>query len=130
MCGIAGELRWGGGPVDPGTLLPMISALAHRGPDGMTSWVSDDGRMAMAHALLSFFTRADPQPVRGAGGNVFVICNGEIYNYRSLTEQLRKDGVALNPSSDVAVLPFLYERYGTAAFAMLRGEFAFALYDA
>ena len=130
MCGIAGEFRWNGGRVRPGTLLPMINAIAHRGPDGMTSWVSADGRMAMAHALLSFFTGGKPQPLASTSGKIFVVCNGEIYNHRSLTEMLRKDGVALDPASDVEVLPFLYERYGTAAFAMLRGEFAFALYDA
>jgi asparagine synthase (glutamine-hydrolysing) len=129
MCGIAGELRWSGRPVAPTALSSMISAIAHRGPDGKTSWISDDGRMGMAHALLSFFTRGSPQPLTSASGRVFVVCNGEIYNHRSLTEQLRADGVALDPQSDVAVLPFLYDRYGTAAFAMLRGEFAFALYD-
>jgi asparagine synthase (glutamine-hydrolysing) len=130
MCGIAGELRWNGGPVRSDFLLRMIAAVKHRGPDGTTSWISEDGRMGMAHALLSFFTRGAAQPLGGATGKVFVVCNGEIYNYRELAEQLRKDGVALEPLSDVAVLPFLYERYGTAMFAMLRGEFAFALYDA
>jgi asparagine synthase (glutamine-hydrolysing) len=130
MCGIAGELRWSGGPVRRSTLLSMISAIAHRGPDGMTSWVSGDGRMAMAHALLSFFTHGAPQPLASGSGKVLVVCNGEIYNHGTLTDRLRKDGVELEPQSDVAVLPFLYERYGTAAFGMLRGEFAFALYDA
>ena len=129
MCGIAGELDWQGGGRERSGIAAMIGTLSHRGPEGQTTWISPDGRLALGHAQLSFFKKAHTQPVTGQRGAVFVVCNGEIYNHRELAALVREAGVACDIRSDVEVIPYLFELRGVSSFAMLRGEFAFALYD-
>lgn len=130
MCGIAGEWNWGGGQPSVDVSAAMIDAIAHRGPEGRTCWLSSDGKLTLAHAQLSFFKGAESQPVSNERGTVFVVCNGEIYNYRELTEMVRQAGIRCDVRADVQIIPYLYELKGPAGFALLRGEFAFALFDA
>jgi asparagine synthase (glutamine-hydrolysing) len=129
MCGIAGEWDWRGEPRAPNVLATMIAALAHRGPEGRTCWFSPDGELALAYARLSFFKRAEAQPVSNGRKTIFVVCNGEIYNYQELTGLVHQSGLDFDVRSDIAVIPYLYEVRGVSSFALLRGEFAFALYD-
>ena len=129
MCGIAGEWDRGGGP-SVANVITMIEAIAHRGPEGHTCWLSPDRKLALAHAQLSFFKGAETQPVSNSAGTIFAVCNGEIYNYRDLTQIVRQAGVDCDIRSDVQIIPYLYQVQGPAAFALLRGEFAFALFDA
>ena len=129
MCGIAGELSWTGAPAGKAVIAAMIDQLAHRGPEGRTCWFSSDGKLALAHAQLSFFTGGELQPVCNARKTIFVVCNGEIYNHRELAGLERQSGIALDLRSDVEVIPYIYELHGPSGFALLRGEFAFALYD-
>ena len=63
MCGIAGEWAWSGEPPKQSVIAAMIDALAHRGPEGCSHWFSADGKLALAHAQLSFFKGAQAQPV-------------------------------------------------------------------
>ena len=130
MCGIAGELDWRGGRREGSVIAAMIGSLAHRGPEGRTCWFSPDGKLALGHAQLAFFKGAEAQPVSNRRGMISVVCNGEIYNHRELAAQVREAGIECDIRSDVEVIPYLFELHGTRAFAMLRGEFAFALYDA
>jgi len=130
MCGIAGELDWRGGRREGSVIAAMIGSLAHRGPEGRTCWFSPDGRLALGHAQLAFFKGAEAQPVSNRRGMISAVCNGEIYNHRELAAQVREAGIECDIRSDVEVIPYLFELHGTRAFAMLRGEFAFALYDA
>jgi asparagine synthase (glutamine-hydrolysing) len=129
MCGIAGELNWRGIQREESVIAAMIEALAHRGPEGRTCWFSSDGKLAFGHAQLSFFKGAEAQPVSNRRGTIFAVCNGEIYNHRELAGRLREAGIACEPRSDVEVIPYLFEHGGVDSFALLRGEFAFALYD-
>ena len=129
MCGIAGEWVWNGALPEPSTIASMTDLLAHRGPEGRTCWISSNGKLALAHAQLSFFKGAETQPVSNERSTLFAICNGEIYNYQQLAERARQSGCSIGTRSDVGVIPYIYEMHGTSSFAMLRGEFAFALFD-
>jgi asparagine synthase (glutamine-hydrolysing) len=129
MCGIAGEFDWDGAEPTPGVIAAMIDSLAHRGPEGNTCWFSPDGKLALAHAQLSFFKGGEAQPVWNGRKTIFAVCNGEIYNHRELAELVRRSGTNPVLRSDVEIIPYVYELQGTAGFALLRGEFAFALYD-
>lgn len=127
MCGIAG---WAGdrGP-DRATLSNMVEAIRHRGPDESGFWESPDASLGMSR--LSIIDVAEGhQPVFAAGGTVVAVCNGEIYNYAALAADLRSQGVSLASSSDVEVIPHLYEIHGEGFVRLLRGMFAIALFDA
>jgi asparagine synthase (glutamine-hydrolysing) len=125
MCGIAGEWDWGDVPRAQSALAAMIDSLVHRGPEGRTCWLSPDRTLALGYAQLSFFKGAKAQPISNRRNTIFAVCNGEIYNYRELA------GLARQPElrSDIEVIPYLYELRGPSSFALLQGEFAFALYD-
>jgi asparagine synthase (glutamine-hydrolysing) len=129
MCGIAGAWSSSGVRGEQSVITAMIDKLAHRGPEGRTYWFSADGELALAHAQLSFFKGAQAQPVSNNRNTIFVVCNGQIYNYQELAALLRRSGLNLNPRSDIEVIPYLYELCGSSSFVLLRGEFAFALYD-
>jgi asparagine synthase (glutamine-hydrolysing) len=129
MCGIAGEWAWSGEPPQQSVIVAMIDALAHRGPEGCSHWFSADRKLALAHAQLSFFKGAQAQPVSNGRNSIFVICNGEIYNHRELAAMVRGSGRDIDIKSDVEIISYIYELHGPDCFAMLRGEFAFALFD-
>jgi asparagine synthase (glutamine-hydrolysing) len=129
MCGIAGEWDFDGTP-SVANVTAMIDAIAHRGPEGRTCWVSPNGKLALTHAQLSFFKGAETQPVSNTDGTIFAVCNGEIYNYQDLAQIVRQAGIDCDILSDVQIIPYLYQVRGAAAFALLRGEFALALFDA
>jgi asparagine synthase (glutamine-hydrolysing) len=115
MCGIAGVL---GGMESAG---PLIAALAHRGPDGIR--IEDGPGWSVGHARLSIIDlEGGWQPLHAAGSTV--IGNGEIYNYVELT---RDFGLKPRTGSDFEPLLHLYANEGEAAFARLRGMYAFCL---
>jgi asparagine synthase (glutamine-hydrolysing) len=117
MCGIAGILD------SEASARPLIEAMTHRGPDGVTV-EETDGR-SLAHARLSVIDlEGGWQPLHAAGG--VVVGNGEIYNYLELAEEFGLEG-ALSTGSDFEPLLHLYAREGPAAFHRLRGMYAFCL---
>lgn len=126
MCGIAGIHRMDGQPVDRDTLLGMAASLNHRGPDDMGIW--QGGSTGMAHTRLSIIDlQGSQQPMASPDGRLHLVFNGEILNYRELRGSLaypfRTDG-------DTEVLLALFEKYGPAGVARLRGQFAYAIHDA
>jgi asparagine synthase (glutamine-hydrolysing) len=129
MCGIAGEWNWSGGSHSFDFVTAMIDAITHRGPEGRSCWISKDGKLALAHAQLSFFKGAESQPVSNDQATIFVVCNGEIYNYEELALLVRQSGINCKIRSDVEIIPYLFQLRGPSGFALLRGEFAFALFD-
>ena len=117
MCGIAGVLH---GSVSARAL---INSLQHRGPNGVR--VEDLPGVSLAHARLSIIDlQGGWQPLHAAGSTV--IGNGEVYNYLELTDEFGLKG-ALSTGSDFEPLLHLYAREGPAAFARLRGMYAFCL---
>ena len=121
MCGIAGVI--GGDESAPEAVRPMIEALKHRGPDGIR--VEQVKGATLGHARLSIIDlECGWQPLTAAGSTV--IGNGEIYNYKELIEEFQLHD-QLNTGSDFEPLLHLYAREGEAAFARLRGMYAFCL---
>jgi asparagine synthase (glutamine-hydrolysing) len=126
VCGIAG-LYSPAGNANPELVDVMRAALVHRGPDeGSTDRL---GRCVLGHQRLRVIDlETGYQPVANETGDVVTVYNGEIYNFRSLREELR--GHELRGTGDTPVLPHLYEESGPGFVKRLHGMFALALWDA
>lgn len=128
MCGIVGYVSLEGPSPDQGLIERMIAAVKHRGPDGQG--IHLEGPVGLGHARLSIIDLAGGrQPLLNEDGSVAVVCNGEIYNYRELREQLIQKGHQFRTHSDCEVLVHLWEDAGRKMTESLRGMFAFLLYD-
>jgi len=131
MCGFAGEFLLSGALANEQLARAMADTLRHRGPDEAGSFISDDGRCAIGFRRLAVL---DPpgshQPMSSADGQITVVFNGEIYNFRQLRRQLQADGAVFRTAGDTEVLLHLYARYGRQMVHHLRGMFAFVLFDA
>jgi asparagine synthase (glutamine-hydrolysing) len=125
VCGICGIL----GDPPPGSVEAMAAAMRHRGPDD--SGVFRDGRVALAMDRLAIIdvTPGGHQPMGNADGSVWIVYNGETYNFRSEREELAAKGHRFASASDTEVVLRLYEQHGDAFLARLRGMFALAVYD-
>jgi len=127
MCGIAGIV----GPTSElGTgMQRMLWALRHRGPDG--EGIAEDAHAIFGHRRLSIIDlEGGRQPLTNADRSIWVVCNGEIYNYKALRAELEASGYHFLTHSDCEVLIGLYERHGERLLEHIRGMFAFALWDA
>ncbi|MGB0575158.1 MAG: asparagine synthase (glutamine-hydrolyzing) [Alphaproteobacteria bacterium] len=133
MCGLAALFAYGASapPVDRGQLNAIHDRQAPRGPDSEGIWISDNNRVAMLHRRLSIIdlSEAGAQPMTSQDGAYRIVFNGEIYNYRALRQQLIDDGVTFTSYSDTEVLLQLYIQRGPAMVDVLRGMFAFAIWD-
>ncbi len=129
MCGLAGILKFDGAAADVAVLQKMTLALAHRGPDGSGHW--QEGPIALGHRRLAIIdlSVAANQPMWSADGGLAIVFNGEIYNYRELARWLGQRGLPCRTTSDTEVILNLYQRHGPQCLGMLRGMFAFALWD-
>ncbi len=130
MCGIAGIAAIDSG-VTPSSdaLRRMTGVLAHRGPDGEGFFEADG--IALGHRRLSIIDLAGgDQPIFNETGDVVIVFNGEIYNYKELQQSLRANGHTLSTSTDTEVIVHLYEDYGPTFVDHLNGMFAIALWDA
>jgi asparagine synthase (glutamine-hydrolysing) len=132
MCGIAGIIRLLGPTTaeDVSAVQRMTAAQAHRGPND--SGFYHDSRVVFGHRRLSIIdvTAAGHQPLSNEDETVWVVYNGEIYNYRELQAELKMRGHSLRSNSDTEVLVHGYEEWGVdGLLSRLRGMFAFALYD-
>lgn len=126
MCGIAGYYNINGGSEK--LLRQMNAAQAHRGPDGEGYFV--DGPVGLAQLRLSIIDREHgQQPFYNEDKSLVLIYNGEVYNYLELRETLESEGVKFTTNSDTEVVMRAYATWGTRAFDMFNGMFAFALYD-
>ena len=138
MCGIAG-LLYPKGIATPGLevvrrrLNDMADTLSHRGPDGEGYWQSPDSRVGLAHKRLSIVDLSEKarQPMTSGNNQVWVTFNGEIYNHKSLRNQLETLGHQFRTDhSDTEVLVHGYEAWGIDGLAMrLEGMFALAIWD-
>lgn len=129
MCGIAGifEIRAGNTP-SRRDLEAMIGRLRHRGPDGTGVFV--DGPAGLAHARLSIIDiQGGGQPIHNEDRSVWVVLNGEIFNFLELRADLERLGHCFYTHSDTEVIVHLYEVYGEEFVAHLNGQFAIALWD-
>ncbi|HVZ74307.1 MAG TPA: asparagine synthase (glutamine-hydrolyzing) [Polyangia bacterium] len=131
MCGIAGALaRRAEDPPPPRAAEILAAAMVHRGPDGHGFFQS--GPIALAHRRLSIIDLSDAgrQPMTNEDGSVAIVVNGEIYNHAELRADLIAKGHTFRSGSDSEVVAHLYEEVGDEVPELLRGMFAFALWDA
>ncbi|MCP4035571.1 MAG: asparagine synthase (glutamine-hydrolyzing), partial [bacterium] len=132
MCGIDGIIVHGEGPpVSPESLRAMGDAQRHRGPDDEGQWISPDGRTGLGHHRLSIvdLSPSGHQPMSTRDGRLYVVYNGEIYNYKALRKELEAAGYVFESTSDTETLLHGYREWGAGLLDRLRGMFAFALYD-
>lgn len=127
MCGIAGFQ----GNVSPDVLRMMANAIAHRGPDDVGAWYSAEAGVGLTHRRLAIIdvSPLGHQPMTDGTGQVTVVFNGEIYNFRELRRQLELAGHSFRSHSDTEVLLALYRTHGEGMLPLLNGIFAFAIYD-
>lgn len=129
MCGIAGQINFDNAPVVPQRIAAMGASLRHRGPDDAGVYVH--GSVGLAHQRLSILdlSPAGHQPMSNEDGTIWVVFNGEIYNFEELRGQLC-DRHIFRSRTDTEVIVHLYEEFGLDCVAMLRGMFAIAIWDA
>lgn len=125
MCGIAGIV----GAAAPERVTAMLDALHHRGPDdrGLVSY--DSATLGMTRLAIIDPGPTGHQPMAGPDGEVDIVYNGELYDYREHRARLAADGWSFRSESDTEVLLALYYRHGDECVRHLRGMFAFAICD-
>lgn len=151
MCGIAGILNLNGQPVNPNIIRKMTDIQAHRGPDdygyavfdvkagvsrAYQERVPDDFaertyNLAFGHRRLSIIdlTTLGHQPMASKDGAVWIIYNGEIYNYLELRSELSQEGYSFSSQSDTEVILNSYRHWGIDCLSRFNGMWAFAIWD-
>jgi asparagine synthase (glutamine-hydrolysing) len=130
MCGICGKVGLDNtARIEPALVERMINRLAHRGPDD--TGLYSDPQAALGHTRLSIIDlNTGKQPISNEDRTLWIVFNGEIYNYRELRSELLQRGHSFSTHTDTEVIVHLYEEYGVECVSRLRGMFAFALWDA
>ncbi|UHA74943.1 asparagine synthase (glutamine-hydrolyzing) [Paenibacillus sp. 481] len=128
MCGIAGILQFNGEQPSEHIISSMMDLIHHRGPDDAKLWIGD--RVGLGFRRLSIIDVAvGAQPLSNEDDSVWIIFNGEIYNYMELREDLISRGHQFKTHADTEVIIHLYEEYGANCVHHLRGMFGFAIWD-
>lgn len=130
MCGICGKVNFNRDEaVSQDLLKAMTRIIGHRGPDGEGHYF--DGPAGLGHRRLSIIDLSTGnQPMANEDGSIWVVFNGEIYNFEALRTELIARGHVFRSSSDTEVIVHMYEEMGDACVARFHGMFAFALWDA
>ncbi|NTV50336.1 MAG: asparagine synthase (glutamine-hydrolyzing) [Geobacteraceae bacterium] len=129
MCGIAGILNISNNPlIERSSLEQMIGMLRHRGPDGSGFFLRH--QVGLAHSRLSIIDlEGGAQPICNEDQTLWVIFNGEIFNYPELRRDLELRGHRFSTQSDTEVIVHLFEEKGERCLEELNGQFAIALWD-
>src|SRR5215469_14714797 len=130
MCGICGKLEFdSAAQVAPHLLKQMADAIVHRGPDDDGYYLG--GQIGLGFRRVSIIDLSGGhQPLANEDGTVWIVFNGEIYNYQELRALLLAKGHVFKTESDTEVIVHLYEEYGPECVKKLRGMFGFAIWDA
>ena len=129
MCGIAGAVHLHGPTPSQDLLRRMTATLRHRGPDDEGVWIDGPVGLGMRRlSIIDLSTRA-AQPMSNEDGSLWLVFNGEIYNFQALRRELEGRGHTFRSDGDAETVLHLYETHGTDALRFLRGMFAFALWD-
>ena len=129
MCGICGQIKIAGDePVDQETIRRMAQTMVHRGPDDEGYFF--DRSLGFGFRRLSIIDLSGGhQPMSDAEESVWVVFNGEIYNYQELRAELEGRGHQFRTSSDTEVIIHGYKQWGTDVFNHLNGMFGVAIWD-
>jgi len=125
MCGISGI--WGGR--HPDSISRMVSALHHRGPDDSGTYCDECVSLGMARLAIIDIKPTGHQPMSNPEQTIWIVYNGEMYNFQEQRCHLEKLGYQFVSESDTEVVLRLYEQYGDDFLLRLRGMFALAIYD-
>lgn len=133
MCGICGIIDYNENTtIDRGTIGRMCANMKHRGPDDEGIYLNETKpRVGLGHRRLSIIdlSEAGHQPMSNEDGSIWLVLNGEIYNYKELRVELEGKGHRFKSISDSEIVIHLYETYGEDCVSRLRGMFAFAIWD-
>jgi asparagine synthase (glutamine-hydrolysing) len=126
MCGITGIVSQS---ADLELIGPMTKALSHRGPDGVGAW--SDGLCSLGHRRLAIIDLSEKgkQPLSNEDETIWIVFNGEIYNFRELRAELQCLGHEFDSHTDTEVIVHAYEQWDTSCVNRFRGMFAFAIWD-
>ncbi len=130
MCGIVGRVNLTGDrdPISIELLSNMVSAVRHRGPDEFGYY--RDNYAGLAHARLSIIDLASgQQPISNEDQTLWIVFNGEIFNYIELKKELQDRGHQFRTQSDTEVIVHAYEQWGNSCFEKFNGQWAIALWD-
>jgi asparagine synthase (glutamine-hydrolysing) len=129
MCGIAGVLNLKETyPIELETLAQMLATIRHRGPDG--AGIYRDAWVGLGNVRLSIIDLCSgDQPISNEDGTVWIVFNGEIFNYIELQAELENRGHRFTSHCDTEIILHLYEEYGPECLRFLNGQFAIALWD-
>ena len=129
MCGIAGQINFDRGePVERETILRMTRSITHRGPDDEGFYIA--GPVGLGFRRLSIIDLGGGhQPMSNEDETLWIVLNGEIYNFKQLRPELIRRGHRFKTESDTETILHLYEEHGVDCVKHLRGMFAFAIWD-
>ena len=129
MCGICGKLAFDNqATISPSLVKAMADTIRHRGPDDEGYYVS--GPVGLGFRRLSIIDlKSGHQPLSNEDGSIWIVFNGEIYNYQDLRAFLLEKGHVFKTRTDTEVIVHLYEEFGPACLEKLRGMFSFAVWD-
>ena len=129
MCGLGGLVYFDRDrKIDGSILKRMADSIRHRGPDDEGYYINQN--VGLAFRRLSIIDlNTGHQPLSNANDSIFIVFNGEIYNFLELRKILNQKGYAFKTDTDTEVILHLYEEYGSDCLKYLRGMFAFAIWD-
>jgi asparagine synthase (glutamine-hydrolysing) len=129
MCGICGKLAFDSqATISPALIRSMADTIRHRGPDDDGYHVA--GQIGLGFRRLSIIDlKSGHQPISNEDGSIWIVFNGEIYNYQELRAFLLEKGHVFKTRTDTEVIVHLYEEFGPSCLEKLRGMFAFAIWD-
>lgn len=132
MCGITGVYHFNNSKeVDESILVKMRDSLIHRGPDSAGIYISPDKKVGLGFRRLAIIDLSDAgnQPMANENGTVWIVFNGEIYNFQELRKDLIRKGHRFRSNTDTEVIIHQYEEDGPGCLEKFNGMFAFAIYD-
>jgi asparagine synthase (glutamine-hydrolysing) len=129
VCGIAGVLNFDGAPVSAETLLAMTNSLAHRGPDGVGTFIGGPAGLGHRRLAIIDLSEAGREPMTNEDETIWLTFNGEIYNFRELRTELEQFGHRFRSQTDAEVVLHAYEQWGPDCVSRFNGMFAFGLWD-
>jgi len=130
MSGIAGVIRFDGGPVEPGLVEKMTTAIAHRGPDGIRHWIR--GSVALGQCMLRTTPESleEDQPLTNEDESLVLVMDGRVDNWEELRKELSGRDTSLRDRSDAELVLRAYEAWGQECLAHIDGDFALVIWDA
>ena len=130
MCGIAGKIRFDGRPIVRELVESMCNALQQRGPDAANYYFEPGVGLGQRRLSIIDLSHTAAPPLSNETNRIWVVFNGEIYNFRALRQELEGKGHTFRTETDTEVILHLYEEYDVECVQKLHGMFALALWDA